>query len=97
MMTNEEDTNNSDLSEQYIGFLKNGICTVTFTKVNGDTRVMKCTLNTSFIPSVQIPQNITEQEVESANSSNVIRVFDLEALGWRSFRVDSVTDFTPGV
>lgn len=94
-----EDNNNINLTEQYRGFLKNGICTVTFTKVNGDTRVMRCTLNQSFIPDSQLPTPPSEQAEESAVNSfiGVIRVFDTEALGWRSFRVDSVTDFQPSV
>jgi len=81
--------------EQYHSFLKAGMCTVTFTKVNGDTRVMKCTLNSSFIPAVQIPASLDEQN-ELQRSVDVLRVFDTEAQGWRSFRIDSVTDFKVG-
>lgn len=87
---------NENLKEQYQGFLKAGVCTVTFTKVNGDTRVMKCTLNTAFIPAVQIPTPMSEEK-ELERSANVLRVFDTEAHGWRSFRVDSVTDFKASV
>lgn len=82
-----------DSREQYLSLLKANTCTVTFTKVNGDTRVMKCTLNPAFIPQLQIPASL-EEKVE--RSLEVIRVFDTEAQGWRSFRVDSVTDFRAG-
>jgi len=99
MTEDNNDIGIATLTEQYRGFLRNGVCTVTFTKVNGDTRVMKCTLNTSFMPDNQLPTPPDEQAEESANSlaTGVIRVFDTEALGWRSFRVNSVTDFYVGV
>ena len=84
----------NDQREQYVGFLRAGICKVTFTKVNGDTRVMRCTLNPAFIPAVQTPATLEEQNTE--RSVEVIRVFDTEAQGWRSFRIDSVTDFQVG-
>ena len=84
--------------EEYRGLLKAGICTVTFTKVSGDTRVMKCTLNPTFIPAVQIPASTTANgdAAEVERSADVLRVFDIEAQGWRSFRISSVTDFKAG-
>jgi len=85
--------------EEYISHLSRGVCTVTFTKVNGDTRVMRCTLDPNFIPTIQAPVDIIERELErkeNGDSSSVIKVFDLEAISWRSFRVDSVTDFQIG-
>jgi hypothetical protein len=93
-------TDTIDKREEYRALLRAGMCTVTFTKVSGDTRVMKCTLNTSFIPEVQIPASMEDKsEAEgspSERSLNVLRVFDTEAKGWRSFRLDSVTDFRVG-
>jgi hypothetical protein len=89
-------TNIEQQREQYLGFLRTGVCTVTFTKVSGETRVMKATLNPSFIPSVQTPATMAEQKEQADRSLDVIRVFDTEAQGWRSFRVDSVTDFQVG-
>lgn len=86
----------TELKEQYRSFLKGGICRVTFTKVNGETRVMRATLNPAFIPAVQTPPSLDEQKEAAERNSDVIRVFDVEAQGWRSFRVDSVTDFQAG-
>jgi hypothetical protein len=88
-------TDTIDKREEYRGLLKSGICTVTFTKVSGDTRVMKCTLNPAFIPQLQIPASL-ESQTETERSAEVLRVFDTEAQGWRSFRIDSVTDFKVG-
>lgn len=89
-------SNTTNNREQYRGFLKGGICKVTFTKVNGETRVMRCTLNEAFIPAVQVPPTLDEQKEASERSLEVLRVFDVEAQGWRSFRIDSVSDFQVG-
>ena len=85
--------------EVYTAALRIGVCTVTFTKVNGDTRVMKCTLNDTFIPMndrvTHSTSNVTPEVEPQGLTKEVIRVFDVEAIGWRSFRVDSVTGFQP--
>jgi hypothetical protein len=36
--------------EEMITSLKEDVCRVTFNKVNGDTRIMYCTLNSDFLP-----------------------------------------------
>jgi len=59
--------------------LQASTCQVDFTKVNGDTRNMTCTLREDIIPA---PVN-----------EEVIPVWDVKAEGWRSFRVNSVTGF----
>jgi hypothetical protein len=60
-------------------------CTVTFTKVNGETRVMPCTLKEDVIP---------KQEPKGAKKPNdaVVSVWCLDKKEWRSFRVDNVVD-----
>jgi hypothetical protein len=62
--------------------LKTGSVEVTFTKVNGDKRVMQCTLKEDVIPSVT-------GEGKSHVDTNVA-VWDLNKQAWRSFRWDSV-------
>jgi len=66
---------------------KNGIITVTFTKVNGDTRVMKCTLNSSHLP-----QQMDIEEQSSRQNDSVLAVWDVEANGWRSFKIANVIE-----
>ena len=66
---------------------KNGVITVRFTKVNGDERTMKCTLLTEYLPN----QTDIEDTTTRIND-NVLAVWDVEANGWRSFRVDSVKE-----
>lgn len=74
--------------------LRESVCRVTFTKVNGEQRVMKCTLNESLIP----PSDTTKiTEPHKKETETVQPVYDVEANGWRSFRWESVTSFEPAV
>lgn len=71
--------------------LKENICRVDFVKANGENRVMNCTLNFSNIPEEAHPKN------DSVDTwpEGLIKVYDIQANGWRSFKVDSVLFFTP--
>lgn len=75
-----------------ISMLKTNVCDVHFTKVNGEERLMRCTLNEDRLPdSVKIQlQQQDERHEQPAFKDNVVPVWDLEKEGWRSFRVDSV-------
>lgn len=75
--------------------LHKGPCTVTFTKVNGEQRVMSCSLAANLLPTPPAPKPVAEgkEQVVRKESLETIRVFDLNKQEWRSFRVDGVTDF----
>lgn len=68
--------------------LTEGIVTVTFTKVDGNERIMPCTLNVDLIPSDYLPKS-----VEYHRSEDVCAVWATDVNGWRSFRWDSVKSF----
>ena len=57
---------------------------ITFTKVNGDERIMDCTLQEHMVPLTN-PDNRKENET-------VLPVWDINKGEWRSFRLDSVTN-----
>ena len=57
---------------------------VTFTKKDGSERVMVCTRNTDLIPPENHPKGNKEINYE------VMPVWNLEAGGWRSFKIDSI-------
>ena len=77
-----------DMRDWIIGLLKEEMpIKVTFTKKDGTERVMKCTKNISNIPVDMHPTG--EKEIKEGN---VLRVFDLENSGWRSFNVESVKE-----
>ena len=75
-----------------IANLKERTCEVTFTKKNGDMRVMQCTLMESVLPPAKKDEPLTQKKVRAVNEE-VCVVYDVNAPGWRSFRWDSVTDF----
>lgn len=68
-----------------------GIITVSFTKVNGENRNMRCTLMPEHIVDNRVL--LQEGEVPKAprpDNPDVLAVWDVDAQGWRSFRIDSV-------
>lgn len=85
--------NRSELLE----ILHNNVANITFTKVNGDVRVLKGTLLDQFLPQKEVApdgvesETIVETQTRKATNDNVVVVFDIESDGYRSFRVDSVT------
>lgn len=71
--------------EQLQSLLTKHVCEVTFTKINGESRVMPCTLREDMLP------------VRSADESprdlpaNNLSVWCTDKQQWRSFRVPNVT------
>jgi hypothetical protein len=74
--------------EQIVEQLKNNVCEVTFTKVNGDKRVMPCTLREDLLPPVLKQDPDADRKV----NEKTVSVWVTDANGWRSFRVDSVIE-----
>ena len=66
--------------------LKDNIVEVTFRKTNGEKRILTGTLLPHLLPTK------TTTSTKSLNEE-VVRVYDLENEGWRSFREDSVINF----
>ena len=75
--------------QEYKAALADGVRTVYFTKVNGEKRRMDCTLNPKYIPEDMRPSSDSQVK----ENTEVVRVYVVGASGWRSFRVDSVTQF----
>ena len=65
--------------------LNEGVISVLFTKKDGTERLMKCTLHEDYVPELKGTKPI---------NPDVIAVYDVEALGWRSFRWDSIKNVT---
>ena len=59
---------------------------VTFEKLDGTTRRMRCTLIPSFLPE----EYRGKAPMLTETTPTAISVWDLDNSGWRSFRVDSV-------
>lgn len=73
--------------------LSESVCEVGFMKMNGEFRLMKCTTSSKFIPEQSLPKETTDDGPSYAWPENVVRVYDVTAEGWRSFRVENVTSF----
>lgn len=80
---------NGDAKRDVLGrILHATVATVTFTKVNGDTRVMKCTLYPGLLPE-GITNNGRGWHTEVTGTMSV---WDVEKKDWRAFRLDSVIE-----
>lgn len=66
--------------------LRAQVGTVTFTKQNGDERIMRCTLQESVLPA----QTDLEETIQKKAPTDSLAVWDLDKNVWRSFRYDSV-------
>ena len=73
--------------KELVHWLHTGTPTVTFTKVNGEKRVMKCTLQEGIAPTVE---TTTSKGTTRKVSDDVLAVWDVNKSAWRSFRIDSV-------
>ena len=71
--------------------LQTQIMEVTFNKINGDKRVMSCTLSPHVLPPAKKDEAVTQQKVRKINEE-VLVAWDTNANGFRSFRVANVTE-----
>ena len=72
--------------------LRSNVIEVHFTKVNGESRVMRCTLSNHMLPEsyrTSLDEQTQEKKFHKENL-DVIAAWDVGVGGWRSFRVDSV-------
>ena len=73
--------------------MANNVVEVTFTKVDGTNRLLKCTLDPEVLPPI-IELKFEEENLKRKKSENVMCVYDTEASSWKSFRYDSVKQIT---
>ncbi len=74
--------------DEIVGRLRDGVLQVTFDKVNGEQRIMPCTLQTEYMPDMS--ESKVNQVDEFSVNKSVIRAFAIDEQSWRSFRVDNV-------
>jgi hypothetical protein len=66
--------------------LGNGVCEVTFTKLNGELRTMPCTLDSSLLP----PVALREHHSTKIYKPETLSVWCVDKQEWRAFRVANV-------
>ena len=69
--------------------LEQNVLVVDFTKLNGDKRVMTCTLREDMKPSATKKDPMSQEKVRKVSDA-VVSVWDVNAKGWRSFRYERV-------
>lgn len=72
--------------EELEQLLTTSVCEVTFTKVNGQTRIMPCTLREDLLPARTVSESVKSLPPSS------LSVWCTDKNEWRSFRVANVTD-----
>ena len=101
-----DDTNKTIMRDWVRSLLNKQEITVKFTKADGTDRDMKCTLNWDLIPpqpKKPVTGPVDGMVLESAKKPHkepkepdpdVIKVYDLTAQAWRSFRMDRLKKIT---
>lgn len=74
------------LMKELSDLLRENILTVKFKKINGDERILKCTLKADYIPES------SSEKTKKANDK-IYSVWSIDDNGWRSFRKDSVISY----
>jgi hypothetical protein len=69
--------------------LEQNVLVVDFTKLNGDKRVMTCTLREDMKPAATKKDPMSQKKVREISDA-VVSVWDVNAKGWRSFRYERV-------
>lgn len=77
-----------NMKEVYVSELTAGVREITFTKVNGDKRVMNATLDPKVLSKVY-----GEQTAATQRSDTTLTVFDTDKQDWRAMRLDSIISF----
>lgn len=80
--------NKSEINET----LRNSVQNVKFKKADGTIRYMTCTLMESYLPNQDDKTKIVK--TSKRTNDDVVACWDLEAKGWRSFRIDRVVEMT---
>lgn len=81
-----------NLSESKIlDMLQQHDCEVTFKKVDGELRVMPCTLRPEALPTKQIVEGTRTK----SPAPGVLSVWCLDRREWRSFRINNVISVIP--
>jgi hypothetical protein len=69
--------------------LEQNVLVVDFTKLNGDKRVMTCTLREDIKPRATKTDTMSQKKVREVSDA-VVGVWDVNAKGWRSFRYERI-------
>ena len=92
-MTNDMIMELEPLRKELIEYLRGGVCEVTFNKVNGERRVMPCTLKADLLPA-RDQKDLTFETLKESKT-DAISVWCTDANGWRSFKLSNFISINP--
>lgn len=72
--------------------LHENVLKINFTKKDGTTREMRCTLQADLLPEVKVTEGKEGATHKRQKNYNIVPVWDLDNDGWRSIRVASIID-----
>lgn len=72
---------------ELLNLLTENVLEVTFNKLDGDERVMQCTLIANMLPPATKTDALSQTKIRNLEEKTVV-VWDINANGWRSFRYD---------
>lgn len=77
--------------QELLDLLGKEIVDVTFDKLSGDERTMKCTLIPSMLPTAERDDKLSQTKIRNLEDKVfVVWAIDIEPSAWRSFRYDRV-------
>ena len=77
--------------QELLDLLGDEIVNITFNKLSGDERTMKCTLIPSMLPAAQRDDKLSQTKIRNLEDKVfVVWAIDIEPSAWRSFRYDRV-------
>lgn len=77
--------------QELLDLLADEIVNVTFDKLSGDERTMKCTLIPSMLPKAERDDKLSQTKIRNLEDKVfVVWCIDIETPAWRSFRYDRV-------
>ena len=72
------------------GYLAENTATVTFTKKDGTTRVMRCTRDSNVIPAEKLAKEDPAKPAKTP-TGDAVQAFDLDIGEWRAFNTGNIT------
>ena len=85
-------TNTEEFKEEFKKNLKTSTAKIKFRKIDQSIREMSCTLSETLLPKMEIKEGyVPKIKTDNLNS---LRVWDLDKQSWRSFRLDSLLEYS---
>lgn len=86
---------NAEFKETLLNKLKNDSVTITFKKLNNETRNIKCTLMEKYLPTATKDDLMSQKKIRQI-SPEILAVWDLEKNAWRSMRWSNIIEVIDG-